>query len=86
MGLINVVLILIVAIAALMVLIFDALSRVLVAAVGAVAQAPWRVVRSIERAHENRPVTIRPAATRDQATIGHARAVRSSSVFSTKVA
>ena len=44
MDLIGVALLLFVAVVAVLVMFFDALGRVLVAALGAVARAPWRAV------------------------------------------
>ena len=41
-GLIDVTLLLLVAVVAVLVMVFDALGKVLVAAVGALARAPWR--------------------------------------------
>jgi len=54
--LIGMALLLFVAIVALLVTVFNALGRVLVAAIGAIARAPWRggqVIRS--RAHDESP-------------------------------
>jgi len=42
MGLIGIALLLFIAVVALLVTVLDALSRVLVAALGAIARAPWR--------------------------------------------
>lgn len=58
LGLIEVIVPLCVAVGALLVLLFDALGRVLMGAVVAIARAPWRGGRELIRSQKRTPVSL----------------------------